>query len=78
MNNQMNNQKINKITKARRLIAYLNGILWSKKKKEIYIYETMVKSVIIYHCEAWGLIERSKKALKATKINAIRRSMRIL
>jgi len=75
----MHNQKINKITKARRLIAYLNGILWSKKKKEIYIsYETMVKSVIIYHCEAWGLIKRNKKALKAMKINAIRRSMRIL
>jgi len=37
----------NKITKARRTIAYLNDILWSiTKKREFNIYETMVKSVM--------------------------------
>jgi len=64
----------NRITKARRIIAYLNDILWSiMKKKEFSIYETMVKSVM---AAKWRLIERSRRTL-ATKMNAIRRSMRI-
>jgi len=39
------------------------------KKREFNIY-TMVESVMLYAFETWRLIERSKRVLKATKMNA--------
>jgi len=40
----------NRITKARKMIAYLNDILWRKSitKNEIHIYETTVKNAMLY------------------------------
>jgi len=49
-----NKQANNRITKARRKIACLNGILWNKsimKNSKFNIYEIMVKSVMLYNCE---------------------------
>jgi hypothetical protein len=51
----------NRITKVRRIIAYRNGILWNKsimKKKEVQRLRNKVKSVMLYECETWRLIER--------------------
>jgi len=58
-----------RITKAKRIIACLNGILWNKnmtKKRKFNIHETMLKSVTLY-----------REHSEATEMSAIRRSMRI-
>jgi len=47
------------------------------KKKKFNIYETMIKSVLLYRCEMWRVTERSRKTLNAVEIDAIQRSMRI-
>jgi len=52
---KIDDQEINNIiTKAKRIIAYLDGILWSKsitKKREFNIYEAMIRKVLLYSCE---------------------------
>jgi hypothetical protein len=70
----------NRITKARKIITCPNDILWNKcitKKRRISIYETMVKSIMLYDYKIWKLTERNSRALEATKMNTIRQFMRI-
>jgi len=56
---EIDDQTINKrVTKARRIIACLNGILWSKhntKNRKFNIYETMIKSIMLYRCKPWRI-----------------------
>jgi len=62
----------NRITKAKRIIVCLNGICEVRKKsqkKEIQ-HLRMVKR--LYGCETWRLTERSKRALEAKEMKAIR------
>jgi len=67
-----------RITKAKRIIACLNGILWNKSiTKKFNIYEIMINSVMLYGCKTWRLTERNKRALEATEMDAIWSSMRI-
>jgi len=42
------------------------GVKASRKRRDS-IYETVIKSVMLYGCETWRLIERSKTALEATE-----------
>lgn len=72
-------QEINiRITQARRIIAGLNGILWNKnKKEEIKCTKQWLK---VYCCTAakhGDSLERSKRKLEATEMDAIRRSTRM-
>jgi len=53
---------------------------WNKsitERRKFNIYETIVKSVMLYVCKTWRIIERSKRALEVTEMDAIRWSMRI-
>lgn len=69
-----------RIINAKKIIGCLNGILWSKsitKRRKFNIYETMIKSNLLYGAETWRITERYKKRIEAVEMDAIRRSMGI-
>jgi len=69
-----------RIIQARKCIACLNGILWSKdirKERKLNIYNALIKSSLLYGSETWRLTENSKKRVEVTKMDALRRYSRI-
>jgi hypothetical protein len=47
-----------KVTRVRKITGALNGVWWSKnttRNRKIMIYDSTVKSVLIYGAEAWSL-----------------------
>ncbi|XP_044760299.1 uncharacterized protein LOC123317755 [Coccinella septempunctata] len=69
-----------RITTAKKAISCLNGILWNKnitKRRKFNIYETLVKSSLLYGSENWRLTEKYKRKLEAVEMDAMRRSLRI-
>jgi len=68
-----------RVTQARKIINALNGIWWSKditKNRKKMIYNSMVKSVLIYGAETWSY-EDDRRRINATEKDALRRSARI-
>jgi hypothetical protein len=68
-----------RVIQARKYIACLNGILWSKdirKERKLNIYNALIKSSLLYGSETWRLTE-NKRRVEATKMEALRRSSRI-
>ena len=52
-----------RVIKARKCIACLNGILWSKdirKERKLNIYNALIKSSLLYGSETWRLRENNK------------------
>lgn len=47
------------------------------KKKKYGIYETMVKSTLLYGSETWKITQRNKKKLEAVEMKAFKRMMGI-
>lgn len=69
-----------RIIQARKIIGCLNGILWNKhitKNRKYNIYNTIIKSTLLYGSETWRMTERQKRMLEATEMDALRRSARI-
>lgn len=69
-----------RIGQGRRGIKRLNGIWWSKeitKKRKYNIYNTVIKSIVLYGAEAWRWTEADKRRLEALEMDALRRSCRI-
>ncbi|XP_045463869.1 uncharacterized protein LOC123673432 [Harmonia axyridis] len=69
-----------RITQARRTIGCLNGIWWSSdigRKQKYTIYETFVKSALIYGAETWRITENNRRKLEATEMDVFRRSVRV-
>jgi hypothetical protein len=49
-----------RVMQARKCIACLNGILWSKeirKERKLNIYNALIKSSLLYGAETWRLTE---------------------
>jgi len=46
--------------------------------KVMNIYNALIKSSLLYGSETWRLTENSKRWVKATEMDALRRSSRIL
>ena len=46
--------------------------------KVMNIYNALIKSSLLYGSETWRLTENSKRWIKATEMDALRRSSRIL
>jgi hypothetical protein len=68
------------VIQARKCIACLNGILWSKnirKERKLNIYNALIKSSLLYGSETWRLRENNKRQVEATEMNALSRSSRI-
>lgn len=69
-----------RIGQGRRGIKRLNGIWWSKeitKKRKYNIYNTVIKSIVLYGAEGWRWTEDDKRRLEALEMDALRRSCRI-
>jgi hypothetical protein len=51
-------------------INCLNGILWSKdirKERNLNIYNSLIKSSLLYGSETWRLIENNKRRVEGTE-----------
>jgi len=69
-----------RVTQARKIIGELNGVWWSKnitRNRKKKIYNSMVKSVLIYGAKIWSLYEDDRRRINATEMDALRRSARI-
>lgn len=67
-----------RIIQARKIITCLNSIFWSKeitKRRKFNIYETMVKSTLLYGAETWRITEKYKAKVEAVEMDAMRRSL---
>jgi hypothetical protein len=67
------------VTQARKIIGALNGVWWSKnitKNLKKMIYNSMVKSVLIYGAEIWNLYEDDRRRINAPEMDAPRWSAR--
>ena len=65
---------------ARKCVASLNGILWGKdirKERKLNIYNSLIKSSLLYGSETWRLTENNKRRVEAIEMDALRRSSRI-
>jgi hypothetical protein len=47
------------------------------RNRKKMIYNSMVKSVLIYGAETWSLYEDYRRRINATEMDALRRSTRI-
>ena len=69
-----------RVTQARRIIGELNGVWRSKnvtRNRKKMIYNSMVKSVLVYGAVIWSLYEDDRRRINATEMDALRRSARI-
>ena len=60
-----------RVIQARKCIACLNGILWSKdiRKERIFsVYNALIKSSLLYGSETWRLTENNKRRIEATEM----------
>jgi hypothetical protein len=63
-----------RLTQARKIIGALNQVWWSKnitRNREKIIYNSMVKSVLIYGAETWSLYKDDRKRINATDMDAL-------
>ena len=74
-------KEINKrITQARRTIGCLNGIFWSEeigKHRKFNIYDSLIKSSLLYGAETWRITEYNKRRLEAVEMDVFRRTLGI-
>ena len=62
-----------RVIQARKCIACLNGILWSKdirNERKLNIYNALIKSSLLYGSETWRLTENNKRRVEATEMDA--------
>ena len=68
------------ITQTLEIVSALNGVWWPKgvtKNREKIIYNSIVKSVLIYGAESWSLYEGGRRGINGTGMDGLRRSARI-
>jgi hypothetical protein len=63
-----------RVTQARKVIGKLNWVWWSKniiRNRKKMIYNSMVKSVLIYGSETWSLCEDDRRRINAAEMDAL-------
>ena len=63
-----------RVTQARKIIGTLNGVWWSKnitRSRKKMIYNSMVKSVLIYGAETWSLYEDDRRRINGTEMDRL-------
>jgi ribonuclease HII len=69
-----------RVTQARKIIGALHGVRWSKnitRNRKKMIYNSMVKSALIYGAETCSLYEDDRRRIDVTEMDALRQSARI-
>jgi len=72
-----NTAEINhKISQTRKAISALNSIWWHKnisKNRKLYIYQTIIQSILLYGAEVWKIPTREINKILPTEIDVLRR-----
>ena len=67
------------ISQTREVINALNSIWWHKnitKNRKLYIYQTIVQSILVYGAELWQIPTREINNILSTEMDVLRRSAR--
>ena len=60
-----------RVIQARKCIACLNGMLWSKdirNERKLNIYNALIESSLLHGSETWRLTENNKRRVEATRM----------
>ena len=63
-----------RVKQARKIIGVLNGVWWSNnitRNRKKMIYNSVVKSILIYGTEIWSLYEDDRRRINATEMGAL-------
>jgi len=67
------------INQTRKAINALNSIWWHKdirKNRKLYIYQTIIQSILMYGAEVWQIPTREIYKIVSTEMDVLRRSAR--
>ena len=66
-----------RINQTRKDINALNSIWWHKnitKNRKLYIYQTIIQSILVYGAEVWQIPTRETNKILSTEMDVLRRS----
>ena len=73
-------KKKHRINQTRKAIYVLNSIWWYKditqKNRKLYIYQTLIQSILMYGAEVWQIRTREINKILSTEMDVLRRSAR--
>jgi hypothetical protein len=67
------------ISQTRKAINTLNSIWWQEniiKNRKLYIYQTIIQSILEYGAEVWQIPTREINKILSTEMDVLRRSAR--
>jgi len=68
-----------RISQTRKAINALNSIWWHKnitKSRKLYIYQTIIQSILVYGAEVWQIASREINKILSTEMDVLRRLTR--
>src|SRR5215475_12893956 len=68
-----------RINQTKKAINALNSIWWHKditKNRKLYIYQTIIQSILMYGAEVWQIPTREINKILSTEMDVLRRSAR--
>ena len=68
-----------RISQTRKAINALNSVWWHKnitKNRKLYIYQTIIQSILVYGAEVWQIPTREINKTLSTEMDVLRRSAR--
>jgi hypothetical protein len=68
-----------RISQTRKAINASNSIWWHKyiiKNRKLYIYQTIIQSILMYAAEVWQIPTREIYKILSTEMDVLRRSAR--
>jgi len=68
-----------RISQTRKDMSALNSVWWHKggtKNRKLYIYQTVIQSILVYGAEVWQIPTREINKILSTEMDVLRRSAR--
>jgi hypothetical protein len=72
-----NTTEINRVSQTRKSVNALNYIWWHKnftKNRKLYIYHTIIQSILMYGAEVWHIPNKEINKILSTEMDVLRRS----
>ena len=66
-----------RINQTRKAVNALNSMWWHKnitKNRKLYIYRTIIQSILVYGAEVWQIPTREINKILSTEMDVLRRS----